>query len=112
MEGGVVVRVAGLRLGGVDGPLQCLRACVSSDDRTRSGSSDGPALMFGVGERDRSCYCVRGVRSPEAAGMIPAPAAECKPPSCRTDAVGPDVLAECPTLLRGGLSCGEEFCND
>ena len=47
-----------------------------------------------------------------AAGMSPAPAGECKPPSCRTDAVGPDTLAECPTLLRGGLSCGEDFCND
>ena len=68
--------------------------------------------MFGVGERDRSCYCIRGVRSPEAAGMRPAPANECKAPSCRTDAVNPDVLAECSALLRGGLSCAGDFCSD
>ena len=105
-------RVAGMRMSGAIGPLQCLRACVSSDDHARSSAPEGPAHMFGVGERDRSCYCIRGVRSPAAAGMRAVPANECKAPSCRTDAVNPDALAECPALLRGGLSCGEDFCSD
>lgn len=99
----MLVRVGGLRVGGVAAPLQCLRACMSAE---------GEARMFGVGERDRSCYCIRGMGSPEEMGMAPAAAEECKPPSCRTDAVGADALPECPTLLNQGLSCGEYFCGD
>ena len=108
----VVARVAGLRVAGVTAPLQCLRACVGSDDHARTPPEMGRATFFAVGDRDRSCYCVRGVPSAEAAGLSPAPAAECKPPDCRTSAVGMDVLAGCTTLLGGGLSCGEDFCDD
>ena len=108
-----VARASGLRIAGESAPMQCLRACVESDDyagATRRGAA-GRARFFGVGERDRSCYCLWAA-SPAAAGLSTAPAAECKPPACRHDAVGPDALESCTTLLGGGLSCGEDFCDN